>query len=429
MRVDGRDITVSGSLLQPLHRRTNDILRLVFAALFLAVVVTSSLVTRNDWVALEKSISDIVGVLTPTQSNLVYLAYGIAILALPFVDPDRTDRRQAVEAARRLRGGRDARGTRAVDQGQRDRGSAMAFRPVRTTQHAAVAVPRRSALDRDARRRPHGVGPMAAVAMAALVVDAAAGVRPHSPRRQRGGTRPVAARPGRWLVRRRVDGARRRHACARGALGRRGPRVGSAKIRGVSHDGRSSRGAGTVGAVGGEPRRRRPSSSNCTDPISAAAEHCGNCGGRSRLRKDETAPLQMSMRRAVEHQALMTIAIGDVGVANSSTLAMATLDRGWTLRAHTPQPEPGSTNRHLGRLPSRGCGRRSVCCTTHRSHTAICAPGDHRPGRQGALRRLRQSRVRRVRRPVPIRHRPAAGDDERTVRRRTRGRRGDRAVR
>ena len=33
---------------------------------------------------LEKSISDIVGVLTPTQSNLVYLAYGIAILALPF---------------------------------------------------------------------------------------------------------------------------------------------------------------------------------------------------------------------------------------------------------------------------------------------------------------------------------------------------------
>ena len=77
-------------------RRTNDILRLVFAAVFLAVVITSSLITRNDWVALEKSISDIVGVLTPTQSNLVYLVYGIAILALPFVDPDRADRRQAV---------------------------------------------------------------------------------------------------------------------------------------------------------------------------------------------------------------------------------------------------------------------------------------------------------------------------------------------
>jgi len=55
-----------------------------------------------------------------------------------------------------------------------------------------------------------------------------------------------------------------------------------------------------------------------------------------RLRNSETAPLQPSMRRAVEHRALMAIAIGDVGVANSSTLAMAALDRGWTLYAHTP---------------------------------------------------------------------------------------------
>ncbi len=84
MRVDGRDITVSGSLLQPVTRRTSDILRLTAATVFLAVVITSSLITRNDWVALERSISGIVGVLTPTQSNLVYLAYGIAILALPF---------------------------------------------------------------------------------------------------------------------------------------------------------------------------------------------------------------------------------------------------------------------------------------------------------------------------------------------------------
>ena len=84
MRVDGRDITVSGSLLQPLTRRTNDILRLVLAAVFLAAVITSSLITRYEWVALEKSISEIVGVLTPTQSNLVYLLYGVAILALPF---------------------------------------------------------------------------------------------------------------------------------------------------------------------------------------------------------------------------------------------------------------------------------------------------------------------------------------------------------
>ena len=85
MRVDGRDITVAGNLLQPLTRRTNDIVRLALSAAFLAIVVTSSLITRSDWVGLEKSISRIVGVLTPTQSNLVYLAYGIAIVALPFV--------------------------------------------------------------------------------------------------------------------------------------------------------------------------------------------------------------------------------------------------------------------------------------------------------------------------------------------------------
>jgi glycosyltransferase 2 family protein len=55
-----------------------------------------------------------------------------------------------------------------------------------------------------------------------------------------------------------------------------------------------------------------------------------------RLRNRETAPLQASMRRAVEHQALMAIAIGDLGIANTSTIAMAPLYRGWTLYAHTP---------------------------------------------------------------------------------------------
>ncbi|HYB81686.1 MAG TPA: lysylphosphatidylglycerol synthase transmembrane domain-containing protein, partial [Mycobacterium sp.] len=50
----------------------------------------------------------------------------------------------------------------------------------------------------------------------------------------------------------------------------------------------------------------------------------------------EAAPLVASMRRAVEHHALMAIAIGDVGVANTSTIAVATLDRGWMLYAHQP---------------------------------------------------------------------------------------------
>ena len=85
MRVDGRDISVSGSLLQPPTRRTNDILRLVLAAAFLATVITSSVITRPQWIALEKSVSQIVGVLSPTQSDVVYLVYGFAILALPFM--------------------------------------------------------------------------------------------------------------------------------------------------------------------------------------------------------------------------------------------------------------------------------------------------------------------------------------------------------
>ncbi len=53
-----------------------------------------------------------------------------------------------------------------------------------------------------------------------------------------------------------------------------------------------------------------------------------------RLRENETAPLQASMRRAVEHRALMAIAIGELGIANTATIAVGTLDRGWTLYAH-----------------------------------------------------------------------------------------------
>ncbi|MGY4098202.1 flippase-like domain-containing protein [Nocardia sp. R16R-3T] len=84
MRVDGRDIPVTGSLLQPLIRRTSDIIRVVLAALWVGVVVAASLITRPEWLALERSVSNIVGFLNPDQSNLVYLVYGMAILALPF---------------------------------------------------------------------------------------------------------------------------------------------------------------------------------------------------------------------------------------------------------------------------------------------------------------------------------------------------------
>ncbi|MET4047536.1 hypothetical protein BJD99_20035 [Rhodococcus sp. 1163] len=84
MRVDGRDIPVTGSLLQPLVRRTSDIMRVVLALLLLSTVIAGSLITRNQWDALENSVSNIVGVLSPDKSNLVYVLYGVAILALPF---------------------------------------------------------------------------------------------------------------------------------------------------------------------------------------------------------------------------------------------------------------------------------------------------------------------------------------------------------
>ena len=83
MRVDGREIAVSGKLLLPWNRRTNDLIRLALSTIFLATIITSSMITRNDWEALERSISDIVGVLTPTQSNLVYLAYGCLLYTSP----------------------------------------------------------------------------------------------------------------------------------------------------------------------------------------------------------------------------------------------------------------------------------------------------------------------------------------------------------
>ena len=73
-----------------------------------------------------------------------------------------------------------------------------------------------------------------------------------------------------------------------------------------------------------------------------------------RLRDRETAPLHASQRRAVEHRALMAIAIGDIGVASTSTLTVAALDRSWTLYAHSPAR--GAPINRLRRYDSR-CAR------------------------------------------------------------------------
>ena len=79
------------------------------------------------------------------------------------------------------------------------------------------------------------------------------------------------------------------------------------------------------------------------------------------------------MRRAVEHRALMAIAIGDLRVANTSTIAVAALERGWMLYAHTPDARnPDQRMRGSDtRRPRVGIAAR--CCTTTRSPTVTSA--------------------------------------------------------
>jgi len=335
VRVDGRDITVTGSLLQPLTRRTSDILRLLLAAAFLAVVITSSLITRYDWVSLEKSISDIVGVLTPTQSNLVYLAYGIAIVALPFAILI------GLIAGRhwKLLGAYAAAGVISV--------IALSVRPdgiAAPRWHFDVAEQPKTFLSQFL-DDPRWIAMLAAM----LTVSG-----PWLPARWRRwwwalllAFVPIhlvvsAVVPARsllglavgWFIGALVilvvgtpalevplEGAIR-------AMDRRGCRITDLTVVRLA-----GRGALLLSAT-------------CADGAVKDIELYSpnqRSGGAMRqlwrkltLRGGETAPFHASMRRVVEHRALMAIAIGDLGLANTSPLAVTPLDRGWTLFAYTP---------------------------------------------------------------------------------------------
>ncbi|NNH74531.1 flippase-like domain-containing protein [Nocardia uniformis] len=68
------------------------------------------------------------------------------------------------------------------------------------------------------------------------------------------------------------------------------------------------------------------------------------------IRSGEYPALFTSMRRAVEHRALMGIAIGDLGLGSNKPLTVAALDRGWMLYAHTVPAGTPLSEVHRGRL-------------------------------------------------------------------------------
>ena len=334
MRVDGREVAVSGSLLQPLTRRTNDIVRVALSGLFLAIVVTSSLITRSDWVGLEKSISRIVGVLTPTQSNLVYLAYGIAIVALPFVIL------VGLIAGRqwRLLGAYGAAGFIAV-LALSITGQGITAPRWHFDLNERLSTTLSQFLD-----DPRWIAMLAAV----LTVSG-----PWLPGRWRRWwwTLLLAFVPIHLVVSAVVP-ARSLLGLAVGwfvralvvlVLGTPALEVPlDDAVRSLARRGFTADSLRVVRPAGRGPLELAATSDTGRTAVVELYGPNQRSGGALRqfwrwlvLRDSETAPLQMSMHRAVEHRALMTIAVGDLGVASTTTLTLAGLDRGWTMLAHT----------------------------------------------------------------------------------------------
>jgi hypothetical protein len=336
MRVDGREISVSGNLLQPLTRRTNDILRLMLASLFLALVITGSVITRPQWVALEKSVSQIVGVLSPTQSDVVYLVYGLVIVALPFVILIGL----IIAGQWQLLGAYATAGL-----------SAIALLSISGTGIAAPqwhfdALDRLSTLPAQLLDDPRWIGMLAAV----LTVSG-----PWLPARWRHwwwalllAFVPIhlvvsAIVPARSLVGLAVG-------WVVGALvvlivGTPALEVPlDAAVRAMAKGGfvvswltvvRPAGRGPLILSAGGERLDHR-AVVELYGPHQRSGGALRQVWGKLKLRDAETAPLVTSMRRTVEHRALMAIAIGDAGVANTSTIAVAPLDRGWMLYSHNP---------------------------------------------------------------------------------------------
>ena len=373
MRVDGREVTIAGDLLQPLTRRTNDIVRLALATVFLAVVVFSSLITRSDWVGLEKSISRIVGVLTPAQSNLVYLIYGIAIVALPFVILI------GLIAGRqwKLLGAYGAAGVIAV----------LAL----SISGQGIAAPRWhfDVTERLSTTLSQFLDDPRWIAMLAAVLTVSGPWLPARWRRWWWGL--LLAFVPIHLVVSAVVPARSLLGLAVGwFVGALVVLVVGTPALVVPLDGAvralARRGFATDALTVVRPGGRGPLELSATDDSGrdAIVELYGpnqRSGGAVRqfwrwlvLRDSETAPLQMSLHRAVEHRALMAIAVGDLNVANTTTLSLGGLERGWTMFTHTPPR--GTSLEHLSDEASVGAAWESLG-VLHRNQIAH---GDLRAG-------------------------------------------------
>src|SRR3984957_4419305 len=336
MHVDGREVTVSGSLLQPPTRRTNDILRLVLSAALLAIVITSSVITRTRWDEREKSISRIIGVLSPTQSDVVYLVYGVAILALPFMILfgliiSRQWKLLAAYAAAALiaflalsiTGRRLSAPQWHFDLSDRLRTVLAQFLDDPRWIGMLAAVLTVSGPWLPARWRHWWWGLLLAFVPIHLVVSAVVPAR------------ALLGLAVGWFVGALV-------ILVSGTPALEVPLEGT--VRALAKRGFAVSGLTVVRPAGAGPLMLSAASDgrNGDAVIELYGPHQSSGGtlrqlwGKLRLRRSEAAPFQASMRRAVEHRALMAMAIGDLGVANTSSIAVGALDRGWTLFAHKP---------------------------------------------------------------------------------------------
>ena len=341
MRVDGREISVSGSLLQPLTRRTNDILRLVSAAAFLAVVITSSVITRPEWIALERSVSQIVGVLSPRQSEAVYLVYGFAILALPFM----------ILIGLIVAGQWKMLGAYAA--------AAVIALILLSISGSRISAPRWhfDVSDRLSTLPAQFLDDPRWIAMLAAVLTVS------------GPWLPARWRHWWWalllafvpihLVISAIVPARSLVGLAVGwivgalvvlAVGTPALEVPlDAAVRAMAKRGFVVSRLTVVRPAGRGPLLLSAACENpeCPATIELYGPHqrsrsaLRQLWGKLKLRDSETAPLVTSMRRTVEHRALMAIAIGEVGLANVAIIAVAPLDRGWMMYArNSPRGVP-----------------------------------------------------------------------------------------